>query len=88
MLVPGFQTGLGVTLAIGLIGLHIGLLGLAVQVLREQIQNGIDALLRIMLSMPLELLSILAQEFFESHRPDYLLIHIPHLIHQFNIRQC
>lgn len=48
--------------AIGLGHLHIWLLLLPIEVFREEIQNGVNTLLRVMLAVPLELLSILTED--------------------------
>ncbi len=85
MLLPRLQTGDLIRLSVGFGHLHVGLLVLPVEVFTQEIQDGVDALLGVMLAMTLELLSILAEELLELDGADHGIVLVPHLVEELGV---
>lgn len=69
MLRPCFKTGFGITLARGVSHFDVRLLELAIEVLTEEIEDRIYALLGIVLAIALKLLGVFSKHLFEHGWP-------------------
>ena len=85
MLIPSLFSRLLFRLIRLLIELDVRLLAFSIQVLTHQVQDGIDALMRVMLAEPSKGGRILPQDPLEHLRGHSMLIHVPHLINQFSV---
>lgn len=83
MLGPSFFACQLVRFVVGIRNLNIWLLRLAVKVLTQKVKHRVDALLRIMLAISFELLSVASKYLFEHGGSDHRLISVPHFIEEF-----
>lgn len=68
MSVPRVERGLVLRETLLLVHVDVGFLPLTVEVLSEQVQDSVDALVRVVLAVPLELGRILPENLFEHVR--------------------
>lgn len=85
MLVPGFQRSLFFVLDFFFVVFNIRFFAFPVEVLTKQVKNGVDALVRVVLRVTLELLGILAKDSFEHIWTDTAIRHVPHFVQCFCI---
>jgi hypothetical protein len=85
VLVPGFQSSFLFVLNFFVVVLNIRLFAFPVEILTKQVKNGVDALVRVVLGVTLELLSIFAKDSFEHIWTDTAIRQVPHFIQCFGI---
>lgn len=83
MLVPGVVSRVLYGPAFIDLHVYIRLLAMPVKILSEKVKYGVNALVRIVLTISLELWGILAEDTFEHVWGHAEAIHIPHLIQKF-----
>lgn len=82
MFVPCFKTSVHITLSVRLVLLNIWFFLLFEQVFGHEVKNGVDTLLRIMLSVAFEGDIILSQNSFEKIWSDHIAIADPKLTNE------
>ena len=82
---PCLFTGKRIALSIGLSHLYIGLLQLPVEIFTEEIKDRVYALLRVVLPIALELLSVFTKDSLEHSGSHYRVVLVPHFIKKFGI---
>ena len=85
VLVPSLLGNLFVRSSVALCVFDEWLLALPVQIFAHQIQNGRDTLMRVVLAVAAELLSIFTQDSLEEVRSDDVIGLIPHLIDELSV---
>jgi hypothetical protein len=82
---PGFFASELICNVVCLCKFNIGLLRLTEKVLTQKVKDGIDALLRVVLSISFELLSVVTEYLFEHGWSHNRLITVPHLIKKLSV---
>ena len=80
MLVPAFGSCLLLVLSLLVAVLDVWLLAVAVKVFAQKVENCGQALVRIVLTVALELLSVFPEDPLEHVWPDYAGVSVPHFV--------
>lgn len=85
MLMPGFQRSLFFVLDFLFVVFNVRFFAFPVEVLTKQVKNGVDALVRVVLRVTLELLRILTEDSFKHIWTDTAVRQVPHFVQRFCI---
>ena len=86
MLIPCFLGGFSIALSFSVSLLHVWLLVLLVKILRHEVEDSVDALLRVVLTITLEGHVVLTKDPLEKVWPHYLVAIFPHFRDQLGPR--